>query len=310
MCAAGGSTLFKIFQSCSSPLQPSVVWSADQHSAEPRSDVFAQMKEGLPEGCRLVMLGDVMKRGEAAPAAPMFIPNKGEDPLISLFYTSGSTGLPKGAMYTENVWKRYWSVHPIGRAHSWCICAPQQVPQIESVSCTYCVLSDNAVYANLCCLQVCNLCPDLLHRPDPTHACDSTGRQGVCCACRNRAKGGMGTLPLVASIMLGFLPLNHLMGRMGVLQCLSAGGTMTFVRLPPLCCDKCLLLCSLMRPLRGGCTCQQSMVWPVLTLVGPVILTCSCGAGAQERHVNVLRGPRRRPADADERHPAPGQHDV
>ena len=40
----------------------------------------------------------------------------------------------------------------------------------------------------------------------------------------------MSTLPVVASIMLGFLPLNHLMGRMGVLQCLSAGGTMTFVR--------------------------------------------------------------------------------
>lgn len=41
----------------------------------------------------------------------------------------------------------------------------------------------------------------------------------------------------MASIMLGFLPLNHLMGRMSVLQCLSAGGTMTFVRPSPVCCD-------------------------------------------------------------------------
>ena len=56
------------------------------------------------------------------------------------------------------------------------------------------------------------------------------GIQCACCACRNRAKGGIDRLPLVASIMLGFLPLNHLMGRMSVLQCLSAGGTMTFVR--------------------------------------------------------------------------------
>ena len=69
------------------------------------------MEEGLPEGCRLLMLGDVMKRGAAGPVAPMFVAGKDgapEDPMISLFYTSGSTGLPKGAMYTENVWKRYW----------------------------------------------------------------------------------------------------------------------------------------------------------------------------------------------------------
>ena len=78
-------------------------------------EVLSQMKEGLPEGCRLLMLGDVMKRGAAVAAAPMFVPRKGEDPMISLFYTSGSTGLPKGAMYTEDVWKRYWSgLHSLG----------------------------------------------------------------------------------------------------------------------------------------------------------------------------------------------------
>ena len=41
----------------------------------------------------------------------MFVPGKDgapEDPLISLFYTSGSTGLPKGAMYSEQLWRRYW----------------------------------------------------------------------------------------------------------------------------------------------------------------------------------------------------------
>ena len=67
------------------------------------------MEEGLPKGCRLLMLGNVMKAGKAAPKAPMAVPGKGEDPMISLFYTSGSTGLPKGAMYTTSVWKRYWS---------------------------------------------------------------------------------------------------------------------------------------------------------------------------------------------------------
>ena len=52
----------------------------------------------------------------------------------------------------------------------------------------------------------------------------------VAAARRNRASGGMSTMPEVASIMLGFLPLNHLMGRMGILQCLGAGGYTTFVR--------------------------------------------------------------------------------
>lgn len=40
----------------------------------------------------------------------------------------------------------------------------------------------------------------------------------------------MNTTPVVASIMLGFLPLNHLMGRMGLLPCMAAGGSTAFVR--------------------------------------------------------------------------------
>ena len=77
----------------------------------PKLYAARQMEEALPKGCRLVMLGDVMKAGKAAPAAPMFIAGKDgapADPMISLFYTSGSTGLPKGAMFTERVWRCYW----------------------------------------------------------------------------------------------------------------------------------------------------------------------------------------------------------
>ena len=71
-----------------------------------------------------------------------------------------------------------------------------------------------------------------------------------CAAPRNRAKGGMNMTPVVASIMLGFLPLNHLMGRMGILQCMAAGGSTAFVRppmlsppniLPAFACVFCLL---------------------------------------------------------------------
>ena len=69
------------------------------------------MREGLPEGCRLLMLGDVMRRGKAAPVPRMFVPGRDgapEDALVSLYYTSGSTGLPKGAMYSDKLWRRWW----------------------------------------------------------------------------------------------------------------------------------------------------------------------------------------------------------
>ena len=70
-----------------------------------------QMREGLPEGCRLLMLGDVMRRGKAALVPRMFVPGMDgapEDALVSLYYTSGSTGLPKGAMYSDKLWRRWW----------------------------------------------------------------------------------------------------------------------------------------------------------------------------------------------------------
>lgn len=41
-------------------------------------------------------------------------------------------------------------------------------------------------------------------------------------------------MPGVANIALAFMPLNHLMGRMAILQCMAAGGSTAFVRLPQL----------------------------------------------------------------------------
>ena len=49
-------------------------------------------------------------------------------------------------------------------------------------------------------------------------------------ACRNKGR----FMPGVANIALAFMPLNHLMGRMAILQCMAAGGSTAFVRPPHL----------------------------------------------------------------------------
>lgn len=57
---------------------------------------------------RVDTLADVVKRGQSAPPAPLFVPKQGEDPLAWLFYTSGSTGTPKGAMMTNQMIIKVW----------------------------------------------------------------------------------------------------------------------------------------------------------------------------------------------------------
>lgn len=48
---------------------------------------------------------------------------------------------------------------------------------------------------------------------------------------RQSKTSGMGMCPNVASIQLGFLPLNHILGRNAILMYMRAGGYITFVRL-------------------------------------------------------------------------------
>ena len=61
--------------------------------------------------------------------------------------------------------------------------------------------------------------------------------------CRNPA---IRHLPDVANISLGFLPLNHLLGRMAIVQCMVSGGSTAFVRASQSCawriCTICLTL--------------------------------------------------------------------
>ena len=52
----------------------------------------------------------------------------------------------------------------------------------------------------------------------------------VAWGCRLSKTSGMGMCPNVASIQLGFLPLNHILGRNAILMSMRAGGYVTFVR--------------------------------------------------------------------------------
>lgn len=49
-----------------------------------------------------------MDAGRSMAEAAPFIPAPGENPLATLVYTSGSTGAPKGAMYTTDLMTRLW----------------------------------------------------------------------------------------------------------------------------------------------------------------------------------------------------------
>ena len=66
-----------------------------------------QTQESLPSGCQLYTLPEVLAKGKGSPAPKPAIPGQdgfSEDPLYSLFYTSGSTGLPKGAAFRQKMW--------------------------------------------------------------------------------------------------------------------------------------------------------------------------------------------------------------
>lgn len=62
---------------------------------------------GLPEDL-LITLQDAIARGAVLPSAPLFAEPDTDDRLSIIFYTSGSTGLPKGAMWPEKMTKRQW----------------------------------------------------------------------------------------------------------------------------------------------------------------------------------------------------------
>jgi fatty acid CoA ligase FadD9 len=53
-------------------------------------------------------LDALIARGRSLPEPPLYVPGPDEDPLAWLFYTSGTTGTPKGAMMTERLVVGTW----------------------------------------------------------------------------------------------------------------------------------------------------------------------------------------------------------
>jgi fatty acid CoA ligase FadD9 len=87
------------------PECPTVQSVVVMRSRAPHASAIAEARERLRARVRTL---EELEAAADGPPEPMAIPAKDANPLRALLYTSGSTGLPKGAMLPESVWYRQW----------------------------------------------------------------------------------------------------------------------------------------------------------------------------------------------------------
>ncbi|TGD71826.1 NAD-dependent epimerase/dehydratase family protein [Mangrovimicrobium sediminis] len=73
-----------------------------------RLDVARAQLQAADCPIRVDTLETLVERGATLPAAPLYVPPEEEDPLAWLFYTSGTTGTPKGAMFPQSLVINTW----------------------------------------------------------------------------------------------------------------------------------------------------------------------------------------------------------
>ncbi|MDR2188136.1 MAG: thioester reductase domain-containing protein [Azonexus sp.] len=92
--------------------RPAGVLVFDYHpEVDDEREIYAGAKEKLAAAGLadlLVTLPEVCAQGERLPPAPLFAEPDTAMRMCTIYYTSGSTGLPKGAMYPEHMVKPTW----------------------------------------------------------------------------------------------------------------------------------------------------------------------------------------------------------